>query len=61
VESHEGLQFPDRSEEEETGTPGPAERRIEDRDTAADETPAEERVGVIKKLRTDDAEDEGRE
>jgi hypothetical protein len=59
VESHEGLQFPDRPEEE-TGPPGPAERRIEDRDPAGDEAPAEERVDVIKKPRTDEVEEDGR-
>lgn len=59
MESHEGLQFPDRPEEE-AGTPGPAERRIEDGDADA-ETPVEERVDVIKKRRADEPEDDGRD
>jgi hypothetical protein len=59
VESQGGRQFPDRPEEEQ-GPPGPAERRIEDGDPGGDESPAEERVEVIKAPRDDELPDPDR-
>jgi hypothetical protein len=55
VDSHKGLQFPDRPEEQ-SGTPGPSERRVED-SGPGDDSPAEERVEVVKEPPGDEPHD----